>query len=178
MREIKDIEWAYMAGLIDADGCIQAPRGGGKNSHWRIEVHLIQKELNIIDNLWYLFGGSVNVVSRKHQSGIKHYYRWQITGPKCKYFLIGIEPYLILKKKQALLGIELGSLIREKKAGYIRNLPLEIIERREQIAKKIKSLNSPATTECDGSLVKEMRQSELTWMKNRERENRSIFPAS
>lgn len=177
-KKMYSIEWAYIAGMIDADGCIQAGKGSGKYAYGRVEVHLVQKELILIDKLWECFGGCVNVVSRKHRSGIKHYYRWQITGPKCVELLKGIEPYLIVKKKQAQLGIELGNLIRAKTGYRKRKLPKEVIERRLQLAIDIKSLNSPATTEYDGSLAKEMRQSELTRMKNRERENRSIFPAS
>jgi hypothetical protein len=173
--KITETEWAYVAGIIDSDGCIQAPNGYGKNSHYRGEIHIIQRDMPLIDFLFSKFDGSVNVVKRNHKSGIKYYLRWMITGPRMAEILKGALPYLVLKKKQAELAIELQSIILPR--GNAKKLPKEIIERRAQIALGIKSLNSPATTECVGSNL-EMRQSELIRMKNYERISRSGDSAS
>lgn len=171
---VKATEWAYIAGVIDSDGCIQAPTGGSK-LHYRGEIHVIQRDLHIIEFLYQRFGGSVNVVSRQHKSGLKHYIRWMITGPRMAEVLKGSLPYLVLKAEQARLAIELQSIILPK--GKATKLPVEVLEQRARLASRIKQLNSPATTECVGSLTKEMRQSELTQMKNRERVGRSADSA-
>jgi hypothetical protein len=181
MRELTELEFSYVAGLIDADGCIQAPKGNSiKNRNtgkFRLEIHVIQRDINLIKYLYESFDGSFNIIKRNHKSGIKYYFRWMITGPKAGRVLKGILPYLHLKKKQAELGLELQSLIRTQKFGYKRSLPLEIVERRKQLALEIKNLNSPTTTERDNSNL-EMQQSELMRMINHERIGRRTDSAS
>ena len=173
---LNNTEWAYMAGMIDGDGCIQAASRKDGDCQYRVEIHVIQKDLRIIDFLYGHFEGSVGVVSRKHTSGIKHYFRWMISGPRVIEILKGCLPYLVLKKEQAELGIKLQSIILPR--GKRIKLSQEIIEQRNEYGKRIKLLNSPATTECVGSLTKEMRQSELEQMKNLQRVARSSTPLS
>ena len=179
--KLKETEWAYVAGLIDADGCIQAPYLSRKTknrprSH-RIEIHIIQRDLEIIEFLYEKFQGSVNLVSTKREDGRRHYYfRFMITGPRCADILKGTLPYLKLKKEQAELGIALQNIILPK--GNSKPLSQDVFERRTSFAEKIKSLNSPVETECFGSLTKEMRQSELMEMKNRQSMTEMIIPPS
>lgn len=161
-----DTDYAYIAGVIDSDGCIQACKLTSGSGHYRAELHVIQKNIAIIDFLYSRFEGSVNVVNRQHKSGLKNYIRWMITGTRMANILKNCLPYLVLKKEQAKLAIELQSMLVPK--GRARKLPVEAIERRKYIAFKMKSLNSPATTECASSRTREMRQSELTQMKNRQ----------
>lgn len=157
MAELTKEEWAYTAGVIDADGCIQAPKGAGKlarNAHHRVEIHVVQKDVRLIDYLASSFGGSVNVVIRHHASGVRHYYRWMVTGIKAGTVLRGIIPYLVLKGAQARIGLELQALIRVRGAsGCRRRLPQEVIERRAQLAASIKALNSPVETESTDPLM-------------------------
>ena len=161
-----DTDYAYIAGVIDSDGCIQACKNTTGFRHFRAELHVIQKNIAIIDFLYSRLGGSVNVVNRQHKSGLKNYIRWMITGIRMAEIIKGCLPYLVLKKEQGKLALELQSIVLPKGNG--KKLSDEIIERRKYIAFKMKSLNSPATTECASSRTREMRQSELTEMRNRQ----------
>ena len=170
--KLSNEEWAYVAGIIDSDGCIQAPYLSKKTTknrfrHHRIELHIIQRDLPLIEFLYERFQGSVNLVSTKHKSGRHYYMRFMITGPRCAEILSNCLPYLRLKRQQAILAVKLQEIILPK--GNAKKLSDELFQKRTSLAKRIKLLNSPATTERVGSLTKEMRQSELAEMKNRQR---------
>ena len=170
------LNWGYMAGTIDSDGCI----GGGKNTNchtYRPYLVVIQKDMKLIEWLYSNFGGSVNLVSRNHSTRKKWYIRWMVTNQKCVDILKKCLPYLIVKKEQAKLAIRMVEEAKSGKQRGKRNIPKYIYKLQENLCNSIKSLNSPATTERTGSLTKEMRQSELAEMKNRQREIRSGFSA-
>lgn len=174
--KMKRTNWGYVAGTIDSDGCI----GTQKNTNcktYRPYLVVIQKDMKLIEYLYSNFGGSVNIVSRKRVDNIDFYIRWMVVNQRCVNILKKCLPYLIVKKEQAILAVR---MVEEAKCGKqkgFRRIPEHIYDLQKDLHFSIKNLNSPATTERVGSLKKEMRQSELTEMKNRQREIRSGFSA-
>src|SRR3990167_619389 len=108
--KMNECDWAYLAGVIDSDGCIQASKCGRSTSHYyQLSLHVIQKKMPIIEFLHKNFGGGISLVWRTH-SKTRYYFRFVLTGVKCSELLKRVLPYLKNKREQALLGIELQSI--------------------------------------------------------------------
>ena len=134
--------------------------------------------MNLIEYLYSIFDGSVNTVSVKRKGLREFYLRWVVTDKKAMQLLDLVLPYLKLKKKQAQLAVDLyHEKVSDNRQGRYNAYSKESIEKQRHLFITIKHINSPATTERVGSLTKEMRQSELAEMKNRQRETRSGFSA-
>lgn len=173
---MKKIDIAYLAGIIDGDGCISIQKNSGVKSY-RVIITVVQRDMPLIEYLFETFGGSVNAISVNRKFKKDYYLRWVITDKKAHTLLKLCLPYLKLKKKQAFIAYNLLKLKRFKgakqdKRGYTKYN----IEKQKEFFLAIKSLNSPATTERVGSLTKEMRQSELAEMINRQSAIRSEAP--
>jgi hypothetical protein len=164
---MREVDTAYLAGIIDSDGCIGIQKYSNCNAY-RVILTVVQRDMPLIEYLYSTFGGSVNMVSTNRADRKDYYLRWVVTDKKAMVVLSDCLPYLRLKKSQAFLAKELFEL---KKSG------IKDVDKQKSLFLKNKGLNSPATTERIGSLTKEMRQSELTEMKNRQRENRSVLSA-
>jgi hypothetical protein len=171
---MKNTDKAYLAGIIDSDGCISIQKYSNCGSY-RVILTVVQRDMGLIEYLYSIFGCSVNVVSVNRKYGKQFYLRWVATDKKAHQLLKLIFPYLRLKRKQAELAIALyRAKLRNKKGGRYSTCA---IKSQKNFFIAIKNLNSPATTERVSSLTKEMRQSELVEMINRQRENRSILSA-
>ena len=164
---------AYLAGIIDADGCIGIQKYSNCNVY-RVILTVVQRDMPIIEYLYSIFGGSANIV-KGSVANKRFYFRWVVTDKKAMEVLEQCKPYLKLKKAQAILATKLFTMKVEhhKKNGSVYTLTQT--EAQKEIFLMNKSLNSPATTERVGS--KEMQQSELTQMKNRQSGIRSGITA-
>lgn len=176
--KIELTDMAYLAGIVDSDGCISIQKHSGIAKSYRVILTVVQRDMELIEYLYSIFDGSVNVVSVNRKRGKEFYLRWVITDKKAMKLLHLTYPYLRLKKKQAKLAIDLyHEKIRDNRVGRYGAYSDESVNRQKQLFIAIKQLNSPATTERVSSLTKEMRQSELAEMINRQREIRSGFSA-
>lgn len=136
---------AYLAGIIDGEGCFyigrvkQGKYGCGWQWHSLIRVTSCDEELILwLENI---FGGSKD--SRYRWTGKKKYcrpvYNWQATGEMLNYILNCIEPYLIIKKKQC--NVMKRYRLTSKNIGSKR-LSEEIVKKRFELLKEMKNLNS------------------------------------
>jgi len=134
---MKRTDLAYIAGIIDGEGCIRAQIWESKNKLARyntiVTVEMVDKTpLQFIQNL---FGGRIN----KHTSKIserKLRWRWQVTGKEAEQLLVAVKPYLLTKKAQA----EIGLRVLRDHPRYQRYTPMERFLQ-EADAKAIKELN-------------------------------------
>jgi len=102
---------AYIAGIIDGEGSIFIAKVLNKKSGtWQ---HILRVTCGMCDEAPIrLIRGAFNYNSRTclYRQGRKESYRpiyqWIISGPMALNFLRKIEPYLLVKRKQALLGIK------------------------------------------------------------------------
>lgn len=136
-RAKREIRLAWAAGFVDGEGCITTnlTDGGarGKSSHLILDVAQVIR--TPLDELVDLFGGRVRV--GKTKKGICHF--WRLYGAKAATALEQIEPYLIGKHRQAVLGIEFQTLVR-KVGGP--NVSDEAWARRLAIRTELKALHS------------------------------------
>jgi hypothetical protein len=104
---------AYIAGFVDADGCISIhhkvvyrPRTGkqltDRQAYFNCSVIVVQKNDVVVKRLLEENGGTINITKR----GSRCYYRWSVSGKAALKLLRKIRPYLIEKQEQADLAIK------------------------------------------------------------------------
>ncbi len=110
--------YAYAAGVIDADGSITIVKRYPTSTrtdmyHLKIRVGTCDKELPE----WFMsnFGGTISFRKRPNPNH-RDLYTWIIEYKKSLKVLYAIEPYLIVKKKQAQLAIQF-QLIKSNRRG-------------------------------------------------------------
>ena len=100
-RELTDIEWAYLAGIVDGEGSITA----SSNGQDRIRVTVTSTSRGLIDWMVARVGGSVcnrRPASPRH----KPTYGCEVSYVKAKSFLRGVLPYLLIKARHAELALQ------------------------------------------------------------------------
>jgi hypothetical protein len=104
-RHLKEKSFAYVAGLIDADGSLYISRSTSNEGYCSFDpiIMIRSTHLPTIKYLVKTFGGSYDE-SKWENDQWKKYYRWKFTSDKnASLFLEKILPYLWLKKEQGLL---------------------------------------------------------------------------
>lgn len=136
-------EVAYLAGLMDADGyigiCKGRPQlGNTKNYGYTLTVNLTNTNYEVMEWVKERFGGNIYKRKMPKNKNWKQSYNWIVSSKKAEEVLRLIEPYLVIKKAQAQLGIELRD-------GWVkdnRGTPPEETERREKIYQRYLDLNA------------------------------------
>ena len=148
-RELEEISLDYLAGMVDADGCISVgktkPSKGALNPSYITRLSVTNTNQQLLQDLKEQFGGNVYKVT-KGTSKWKPLGEWVIASSKACFLLELLLPRLRIKRRQAFVCLELQSGIRI--GGYNRHLSLaraswaEELERREGLYLRIKELNS------------------------------------
>ena len=99
-EHLKDTDWAYLAGLIEADGCISLIIGSNGYPHARIQF--ANQSLAIHGYIALKFGAHQIATHNKSECFTTH---WS-DSLTIKLVLEGIIPFLISKKEEASLLLE------------------------------------------------------------------------
>ncbi len=153
----KEAKYAYVAGIIDGDGCIQIHRNK-PHTGWTLRVVVTMQSKKIIDHLVGIVGGNYSSTIREDNEFV--IYSWCLCGSKAYKALKKIKPYLTEKKPQADGAIQF--FLHQKNYG-VRVLTEKEIEIREgyrtlltQLKKKFLTPKSaPAETECENAIIGE-----------------------
>jgi len=129
MREIL----AYIAGIIDGEGCIAIHRSSGGYFQGRVHINMTDKE--VIDLIQSIYPAWMN--SYQPRKG-KLQWKWVITCKRAAKFLEDIYEFLRIKKNQATLVLELES--RKHYMGH-GELSKKECKYREELYKKLKELH-------------------------------------
>jgi len=111
---MEDTIRAYIAGLIDGEGCITITRRKVKRlktDNWFYEPQVIvsNTDKRLSDFLLDLCGGWVATVTKTQKECHKPSYHWKITGDNMRRLLKDIIPYLRIKKEQARIVLQFPS---------------------------------------------------------------------
>ena len=144
---LSDRELAWMGGLFDGEGCILVKRTLVKPTKLNrravarysyslcISIGMVHKPT--VEKFYNEFGGSFRYrITGKlnHRTA----WEWQLHGKSAKAFLELIEPYLFIKKEEALVGLAFAN--REMNpGGRYSNVPVED-DPREQYYQQLKRL--------------------------------------
>ena len=113
--------WVYVAAMIDAEGCISIgsskhiTKAGTLYQAYSFRIQIANTSKKLMDWIVQNFGG---VVYTKKQclNPKKPVFQWFTKGGIAaqERFLLGILPYLIIKREQALVGLEFIRSQREQ----------------------------------------------------------------
>lgn len=117
-----ETERAYLAGILDGEGCISASK-----PPIHISVQVSNTDLPLLEWLAENFGGSITL---KKQPG-KTAYVWQRKARSTKPLLEAALPYLRVKRKQAVLALNFVATYNGS----------PVMAEREQIADELRELN-------------------------------------
>lgn len=135
---------AYTAGLVDGEGSIQinASRGRAKGTaYWSLTVQVTSSVAGFFEELRSEWSdiGSITSWKPRGKREWRRSYNWRIYAAQAEWFLVAILPWLRLKHEQAQVAIEFREFIGAKGA---YGLTAEKIERRQQLALQMQSLNA------------------------------------
>lgn len=94
---------AYLAGIIDGEGCISIAKCKQKEYRdkffYSLRIQVVNTNAEVIDWIGRIFGASITIKKHKNYTNIGYYACWR--GSKAVDMLVSVFPYLIIKKKQA-----------------------------------------------------------------------------
>ena len=141
---------AYMAGLIDGEGCysisFSRPRKLNHSTHVYCSLSISGTNQELAQWLLLHAGGNVTW-THKASPKLKDSFRWRVFGPSAFRLSEMVLPFLVVKKPQALVfkawteAVKILSL--EQKTGHWRGtkLPQEAIEKRFEFKRQLHVLN-------------------------------------
>lgn len=151
---MNEVSFAYLAGMIDADGYITIMRTR-KSNRGRCEpaiYHSLQVGIAGTDRLPHdfaasIFGGNVATYKPKNPRH-RSQFQWSASGPTAAKVIRSIQPYLLIKKHQAEVGLRFQSLLETHVASRQGAIPpyrisAEQRQERDEICKEMRSLNKP-----------------------------------
>jgi hypothetical protein len=147
---MKENKWPYLAGIIDGEGTISISRNGSTANYPKVvlDITIVNTDERLMKWLITYFGGRYYMRNRQDSPKHKFSFFWRLTGKANKEkILLGILPYLVLKREQALLGLECLRL------GFHERNP----EARYELMLKCQALNKkgPSTPETNTQEVPE-----------------------
>lgn len=142
------IEWSYLAGIFDGEGCVNAveckPNRKNKSPRFRIRVQITNSSEHLINWMVERFGGTIHLVGRAGK-GLATRNCWVLiwSPNKGEALLRGMYPYLTTKKAQAELAFRLRALVRSKDSriqGFAPGVTLdsESISARRELVQALK----------------------------------------
>ncbi len=123
-----EVKRAYLAGLVDGDGCIMATIERHREEKFgfrvRVEVKITQKESELLKSLAQEF--EIGYVSRNNKPSVDHVtHDWVIRDKKHVIQILEyIGPYTRLKKKQIAIALRILKRAVVTKQDLIKNAQL------------------------------------------------------
>jgi hypothetical protein len=148
------IDWAQMAAFIDGEGSIliNPRRGRHAASRYTNLASTFYLKLTIANTdfrlpLWAQrkFGGSCkDANTEKYYEGRnwKRCWHWSCSSHRAAWILTNSLPYFVMKREQAEIGIALQESMFLFTRGHARQLPLEVVELRRELKRRLLVLKS------------------------------------
>lgn len=137
-------KFAYMAGIIDGEGCITFIPRARYLERGGLSVRLIITTTDkiLVDWLTKEFGGSISICKKGQIQGKivrkLDYFYWYLSTRKAVEIIKECYPYLTIKKLQADLILEFIKTIQST----TKLIPQDVVEKRLDIFQKLRRLKS------------------------------------
>lgn len=100
---------AYVAGLIDGEGCIAIYESKGRTFYHSVTVGMTAKALPILEQLKEKYGGKVTK-TRDATERWDEAWAWAAFGDEASAVLTEIQPHLVLKEEQARIALKVAEI--------------------------------------------------------------------
>ena len=134
MRDLTPVQLAYFAGFFDGEGSITSSGEKGYR-RWVLRCSVGQVDPRPLLKLQKAFGGQLRKVKKPPHQDQWH---WTVCSQMAKGLLEALQPYLIVKREQAKVGLKLQG--RMKHQGGNKGLPDGEWKIRNALARKLKRL--------------------------------------
>jgi hypothetical protein len=128
---------AYLAGILDGEGCITLCQVG--RSRYSTQIFIANTDERLVHWVHSRFGGSIALRRKPKDSRHKPLWMWLLSGPSVEPFLTAVLPYLVLKHEQASLLLEYRKTVTA--IGTNNLTPTHIVENRERMKSRLSVLN-------------------------------------
>lgn len=137
---------AYLAGLLDGEGCVRIGKDQRKNKLHRrknpsyfLDVRIEMVNAYFLKDYAKKFGGCIYQRKRigKHGESVM----WLLYGKKASEFLSLVLPYLNVKKEEAKKAIEFQSMIGARNTKALTRLQIQLREYYFNLLKSLKVVN-------------------------------------
>ena len=122
-ENLTDADYAYLAGMIDGEGCIQVIRGTSRHhrtgAEHRLNVSLSGTAPTFPRWLQARWQGNVHRKPRKTASG-RSVWMWSVGSIQARDFLSSVLPFLTLKREEAQLALEFQATCKWRRGGFPR----------------------------------------------------------
>ncbi len=120
MKTLTETQKAYMAGLLDGEGCIGVFKQKSSGKMWQFDfgVRVIITNTNEMVLIWVkeITGAGCMYKSKKaFKENWSPVHRWQVTAEQARSFIKTIYPYLKIKKDIADIVLQLPHLPSQRK---------------------------------------------------------------
>lgn len=155
LKDIKKIkipsnaDFAYLAGLIDAEGCFRIqhwqPKRQGRSEHWVITLEIGNSKFSIFPWLLERFGGSI-IYRKPTKSRHNAMIIWSLRSDALFQILPNIYPFLRVKKERCeklvqfhQISIPLGG---DRKSQTFKNHVMDVLHTRKILFDEFQILNA------------------------------------
>lgn len=146
---IDELNFAYLAGYIDGDGCFYIDtvkaKKGPERIHYRTILKFASVDIEIMNWLHKFLGINFweKVVSKKRKHlNRRKVYEANLTGDSLDELIQRIYPYLRIKKRHCEIMMKMRSTYKKPEKGIVCSKPTqEIISIRHQCHFELKSIN-------------------------------------
>lgn len=144
------IDLAYLAGIVDGEGCFHAcklknkPGDGYKNGHYRCVLKVSNTNIDLFNWLQETFKGTCCAAFKETRDHLfkRDIYEWTVTGHRLLDISRQILPYLIIKKRHCELIIKFRESFPLNLGRGTRELTKDIQILRQECIDEIKKLNA------------------------------------
>jgi len=119
-----DLVLAYFAGIVDGEGSITISdcRASQKKMHFTTQFDLSSTDMVLIEWTIKHFGGKYRKYTPAQYSSKsrKTVYKYSATGKRLEYILRAVMPFLVIKKREAEIMLEMRSTFHKDCKDYVK----------------------------------------------------------
>lgn len=144
---MNDVQFAYLAGIIDGEGCITITKqtnakAGKRGFCYRPVVHVANTHSQVLITLQEMTGLGQARKFDDARPNRKERWQWMIWSQQAAQIVRGVLPHLIIKRRQAMVFLAFVDYSKSCRSPGTKGLSDEQIQRQHEYYTQIRTLNA------------------------------------